>query len=54
MDLISGYLDADFRFEIINLDEYFLLFLVFAPFAMAPFLDLGWPPEARPSPPPIG
>jgi hypothetical protein len=43
-----------FLLEMISLDECFFLLRVFAPFANLPFLERGWPPEALPSPPPIG
>ena len=34
--------------------QYFVFVLVRYPFAGIPFRDLGCPPDARPSPPPIG
>jgi len=36
------------------LDDCFLGALVLRPLAYNPLRDLGCPPEARPSPPPIG
>src|SRR5210317_723221 len=44
----------DFLFSTMYLSEYFFLARVLKPLAGIPFLDLGCPPEARPSPPPIG
>ena len=51
IDSCSNYF---FLFSIIYLFEDFFFDLVLKPFAGMPFLDLGCPPEALPSPPPIG
>ena len=40
--------------EMMCLLEAFVLLLVFRPLAGIPFLERGCPPEALPSPPPIG
>src|ERR1041385_4834170 len=42
------------RLSRIYLFEAFLSERVFNPFAFVPFLERGCPPDARPSPPPIG
>ena len=52
--IYSYYISYFFLLSTINFAEYFFLSLVLKPFAGIPLRDLGCPPEALPSPPPIG
>src|SRR5690606_8227048 len=43
-----------FLLDMMSRSEYLFGRRVFFPFAYTPVRDLGWPPDARPSPPPMG